>query len=207
MKRVRIYYSKTWALRYTGNLDVHKVWERTIRRAHLPVAYTQGFHPQPRLNQACPLPLGMTSLDEILDIWITQDIEKEEVMSKLVTASPPGIEISRVEDIELINPALQTQVKSSEYQALLLATYSKNDLDARVKELLSSESLPRQRRDKPYDLRPLIEELDAGIIDGMISLRMLLSAREGATGRPEEVLLALGIDPLDTRIERVKLVI
>ena len=59
MERLRITYSKTAALRYTSNLDMHKIWERALRRARLPLAYSQGFHPQPRLTQACPLPLGL----------------------------------------------------------------------------------------------------------------------------------------------------
>jgi hypothetical protein len=58
MQRIRIQYAKTEPLRYTGNLDMHRIWERTLRRARLTIAYSQGFHPQPRLNQACPLPLG-----------------------------------------------------------------------------------------------------------------------------------------------------
>ena len=75
MERIRVYYSKTAPMRYTGNLDVHKVWEHTLRRARLPLAYSQGFHPQPRINQACPLPLGMTSRAEITLIVSPQSID------------------------------------------------------------------------------------------------------------------------------------
>ena len=68
MLRVRITYTKSGGLRYTGNLDMHKIWERTMRRARLPLAYSQGFHPQPRINQASPLPLGMVSQVEMVDV-------------------------------------------------------------------------------------------------------------------------------------------
>ena len=50
--RVRITFAKQGALRYIGNLDLHKIWERSIRRAKLPLAYSQGYHPQPKINLA-----------------------------------------------------------------------------------------------------------------------------------------------------------
>ena len=68
--RIRIVYSKADSLKYTGNLDLQKIWERLLRRANLPLAYSQGFHPQPRINQGCPLPLGFIGENEMVDIWL-----------------------------------------------------------------------------------------------------------------------------------------
>jgi hypothetical protein len=77
-------------------------------------------------------------------------------------------------------------------------------LDQKIEQLLAAESLIRQRRDKSYDLRPLVKELS--IINGEPqSLYMLLNSKEGSTGRPEEVLMALDIQPETTRIERTDL--
>ena len=73
--------------------------------------------------------------------------------------------------------------------------------------ILTAESLPRERRGKAYDMRPLIEELslaEAGAEQSVLHMR--LSARPSATGRPEEVLEALGIPPDETRIERTRLI-
>jgi radical SAM-linked protein len=213
MQRIRIYYAKTQALRYTGNLDVHKIWERTLRRAKLPLAYSQGFHPQPKLNQACPLPLGMLSRAEIIDIWLEPDLPLEQVEERLASHTQPGIEIDHFENIDLHEPALQTRVAASRYQVTLLtlpgeSQISQPELSEKVAGLLSAESLPRQRRDKPYDLRPFIQQLEIIAPDekGQPVLSMLLSATAGASGRPEEVLSAMGFDPFSTRIERVELV-
>ena len=213
MQRIRLYYAKTQALRYTGNLDVHKIWERTLRRARLPLAYSNGFHPQPRLNQACPLPLGLLSRAEIIDIWLDPDLPLEQVQEQLFKSLPPGIEIDHMEAIDLQEPALQTRVVASRYQATLISLpgerpVSQDDLSAKVAALLASSSLPRQWRDKPYDLRPYIHQLEAIGADekGQPLLLMQLSARQGASGRPEEVLAALGFDPSSSRIERVELV-
>ncbi len=66
--RVRVIFSKTGALRYIGHLDLNTIWERAARRAGLPLAYTQGFHPQPKMNFASALPLGFSSRCEVMDM-------------------------------------------------------------------------------------------------------------------------------------------
>lgn len=206
MERIRIRYAKTAPLRYTGNLDVHKVWERTLRRARLPLAYSQGFHPQPRLNQACPLPLGITSRAEVIDVWLKEDVPLEQVRNALEKALPPGIELVGIKPVELNAPSLPTQVLAAAYQATLLEEIPADELQRRVDALLAAESLPRKRREKTYDLRPLVKELyllpPAG---GALRLAMRLSARENATGRADEVLDQLGIPRAGARIERTHL--
>ena len=110
---------------------------------------------------------------------------------------PPGIEIHSVEEIDPKTPKVPNLVNSSEYDVILLEPIS--DLDQRVTEVLDAERLPRERRGKAYDLRPLIEDIQT---TDAHSLGLQLAARSGATGRPEEVLLALGIDPVAARVHR-----
>ncbi len=207
MERLRLTYSKTAALRYTSNLDVHKIWERSLRRARLPLAYSQGFHPQPRLTQACPLPLGLTSLAEIIDVWLETDPPLEEVSAALKPALPPGLELHSIQAVDLHEPSLPTQVTSADYIATLLDPIDLDQLVRRVAELLSAADLRREWRGKVIDLRPLVERLEILPADdlGRARLSMRLAAREGATGRAEVVLAALGYDPYDVRVERVKL--
>jgi hypothetical protein len=72
---------------------------------------------------------------------------------------------------------------------------------------MMSESLPRERRGKSYDLRPLIEMLSVVTQpDGKVWLRTTLAARNGATGRPDEVLVALDLEPESARVERTRLI-
>jgi radical SAM-linked protein len=207
MERVRIQYAKTETLRYTGNLDIHKAWERTLRRSRLPMAYSQGFHPQPRLIQACPLPLGVTSLAEVIDVWLDEDIPLDIVEPALRKAVPPGIEMIHLTLADLQEPALPTQVTATEYQAILLEKISTTELDKRIKEFLEVSQVPRNKRGKDYDLRPLVEELhQIPEIDGHAAIVMRLSARQAATGRPEEVLFALNLDPMAARFQRLSLI-
>jgi radical SAM-linked protein len=205
--RFRIRFQKTNAMRFTGHLDLHKAWERTLRRAALPLAYSQGFHPQPKINLACALPLGFTSDDEMVDIRLEREVEPEEIQSRLQPSLPPGIRITAIEAIDLHEPALQTQVQSAEYCITMLVQV--NGLKQKVDEILASKSLLRNRRGKEYDLRPLIEEIQIlpDEEDGKARLAVRLAAREGATGRPEELISALGYDPFGARYHRTRLVV
>lgn len=207
MQRIRIYFAKTPAMRFTGHLDLYRTWERTFRRANLPLAYTQGFNPHPRIALASALPLGFTSDSEIADVWLDPDLPIEEVEPALARALPPGVQVSRLVAADLRAPALQTQVEAAEYEATLLDPLP--DLEGQVEALLAAETLPRRRRDKPYDLRPLVLELKLlpPDEDGHQRLFMRLSARENATGRPEEVIAALGGDPTAGRVHRTKLIL
>jgi radical SAM-linked protein len=205
--RARITFSKQGALRYTGHLDLHRLWERAMRRADLPLSYSQGFHPQPKISIASALPLGFSSLGEVLDVRFNADIPTEEIAIRLKDNLPPDIQVTSVEIVDEREPALQTQVLSASYNVHLTEPVEGSDLTCKVGELMMSESLPRERRGKVYDLHPLIEELDVITeADGKVWLQMKLAARDGATGRPEEVLNALGIEPEYTRVERTRLI-
>lgn len=205
--RIRITFAKQGALRYTGHLDLHKLWERTARRAELPLAYSQGFHPQPKMNIAAALPLGFSSRCEVMDLRLQNDIPLEGLSEKLQNTLPTGIRVISVECVDDREPALQTQVESAEYEVTLKEPIDRSDLERRIESVMQADSLPRERRGKNYDLRPLIEELSLPPSPSPLSLIfMRLKAQEGATGRPEEVLDALGIPFEETRIERTKLI-
>jgi radical SAM-linked protein len=199
--RIRLSFTKTDAMQYTGHLDLFRSWERTFRRSGLPLAYSQGFHPQPRLNLACALPLGFTSESEMLDAWLEVDLTLEHIQQSVVKALPPGLEIKAIEVIDLHAPPLQTQVESAIYLITFLDDIP--DLNERVNRIETAEHLPRIRRNKSYDLRPLIERLTL-INDesGNHWLQIQLSAREAATGRPEEVLDEMGIKFEDAHVHR-----
>jgi len=200
--RIRIKFSKQGALRYTGHLDLHKLWERAARRAELPLAYSQGFHPQPKMNIAAALPLGFSSRCEVLDMRLEQDIPLDGLADKLNGTMPEGIRVKDITQVDDRAPALQTQVVSAEYEVTSKETVFGSDLKWKIDSVMDKESIIRTRRNKEYDLRPLIEELE---LVSEEKLFMTLTAREGATGRPEEVLDVLGIAFEETRIERSNL--
>lgn len=215
--RIRITFTKQGALRYIGHLDLNKLWERAARRAELPLAYSQGFHPQPKMNIAAALPLGFSSRCEVIDMRLEREIPLEGLREKIQGTLPTGIEVSSIETVDDKLPALQTLVASAEYEVTLTEAVDRSELGQRIDSVMAAQSIIRARRGKTYDLRPLIEELaliPSPIVEesNLVDIKgygtrvfMRLAAREGATGRPEEVLDTLGIAFDGTRVERTQL--
>jgi len=211
MPRIRITFAKLGALRYTGHLDLHKLWERAARRAELPLSYSQGFHPQPKISLAAALPLGFSSRAEVMDMRLNEEIPREDIAVRLRENLPAGIQVLDIETVDERAPALQTQVLSAEYEVTLAEAVDRSVLMREIEGMLRAESLPRERRGKKYDLRPLIEEITlvpppSEGRDQRVMIFMRLSARDGATGRPEELLDMLGIPAETARVERTRLI-
>jgi radical SAM-linked protein len=207
MMRIRINFSKTETIKFTSHLDLYRAWERTLRRAALPMAYSQGFKPHPHINLACALPLGFTSENDLVDIWLDKDIALDVIHDRLCQAVPPGIIVKSIEEIPPQTPSLQKQLIASEYVVTL--PQQVDQLSEEIDQLLSQEVIERERNEKKYNLRPLIHELSILPNDffGRQQIKMTLQAQESATGRPEEVLLSLGIDPLAAFVHRQRLVL
>ena len=207
--RARITFSKSGPLRYVGHLDLQTLWERAARRAGLPLAYSQSFHPQAKIYFASALPLGFSSRAEVLDMRLQTDVELSDLPRRLNEALPEGITILDIQSVDEAEPALQTQVSAAEYEVSLINRVDRSELQSGIERLLGASSLLRERRGKAYDLRPLIEELNL-ITDTKSEsgpkIFMRLSAREAATGRPEEVLSELGVAANDAHIERSRLI-
>lgn len=202
--RIRVVFAKTEPMRFTSHLDLYRAWERLLRRAGVQLQFSQGFNPRPKLQLAAPLALGITSQAEIIDFWLSADPgDVDQLASMLVAAQPPGIEIQSVVLVDPADPPLQKKVIAACYQVTLLDEQA--HIAQEIDLLLASEQIIRERRGKNYDLRPLIKELSVETGPPQ-RLQMLLQSSEGSTGRPEEVLLTLGIAPENTRIERTQIV-
>ncbi|MDT8304564.1 MAG: TIGR03936 family radical SAM-associated protein [Anaerolineae bacterium] len=208
VQRLRLRFSKVGPARYIGHLDLARALERALNRARLPVAYTQGFNRRPRLQFAAALPLGFTSEAELADVWLTERVKAEEAQRQLMSRMAPGIVIYEMWEVPLDAPAMQAATVETTYVAVLPEEIDSNAVGERVAALLATESVPRERRGKRYDLRPLVydltldEEPQAG---WQLTLRLALEP--GATGRPDEVLDAIGLDPLDLHVHRIAIVL
>jgi radical SAM-linked protein len=201
-QRLRIVFGKQGAFKYIGHLDLAKTWERILRRAGLALAYTHGFNARPRMQVASPLPVGVTSECELLDIWLEQPTALDGLAAHLESVSPAGVPIYSITEVPARSPALQTLVESSVYALTLVDDHDVDDVKRRVADLLAQPSVLRTRREKSYDLRPLILGLEVDD-SGRITARLALDQR--GTGRPDELIGALGFDPLGVRAHRVEI--
>lgn len=212
VQRLRLIFSKGGAARYISHLDLARTLERALNRAKIPVAYTQGFNRRPRMQMATALPLGYTSEYELADILLTETMEPEQAQQQLMTKMAPGIVVLQVEDVPVSGPSLQAMTQSSTYVATPLDPVDFAELQAKVAGILAADTLERVRerrgKKKAYDLRPLIHDLSTTQDeDGQVHIHMNLCLEPAKTGRPDEVLDALGFDPLDLRVHRVGMVL
>jgi radical SAM-linked protein len=217
VQRLRLEFAKVGPTRFIGHLDLAKALERSLNRAQIPLAYTQGFNRRPRMQLAAALPLGFTSECELADIWLLELLDPEEVSAALAAKMPPGIELMSVRVVDLAEPALQNQLTAADYLVTVPDGRSQQ-AEAALAAFLASDSIIKERRGKTYDLRPLVQALAlAAAADwpqpevtrssGGVTLWMRLSMMPGKTGRPDEVLEALGFDPLGAQIHRKRLIV
>ena len=211
LQRLRIQHAKEPPINYISHLDLMQVWERALRRARIPLAYSQGYNPRPRMAFAAALPVGYSSEAELLDIRLFRRLPPLNAVKQLSTQLPEGLRIISVEEIPLAFPSLQSLMRQTEYQVRLVTHSSPAEIRGHIKALMAENSMPWQRPHKgkirSFDLRPLIGDLwiesqwDEGIILGM---RLQLSSR--ATGRPDDVLRALGYHKDTLSIHRTRLI-
>ncbi|MBN1230941.1 MAG: DUF2344 domain-containing protein [Anaerolineales bacterium] len=204
--RIQMKFAKTKAMQYTGHLDLHSALERTFRRAQLPLAYSEGFHPHPKIVLACALPLGFTSQGEWVEFWLDEEYSLDEVFTRVRNACPPGIQ-----PLEMMNPPLeaeklQNRVESAIYRVELLE--DEEDIAERIQHLVIQEEIFIQKikKKKPVtiDIRPLILDLK---LEDQNHILVKVAALPGATGRPDDILSILKIPIENIQIHRLELIL
>ncbi|MBO3460611.1 TIGR03960 family B12-binding radical SAM protein [Aetokthonos hydrillicola Thurmond2011] len=114
-QRLRVWFGKQGEMALLSHLDLMRMFDRSVRRAALPVAFTGGFHPTPRISIANALPLGATSTGEIVDFELTIALDAESFRQQLSGVLPQDIPIYSVEALDLKAPACAQALKAAEY--------------------------------------------------------------------------------------------
>lgn len=207
-QRLRIHFTRDETLKYIGHLDMSRTWQRIARRAALPLAYSEGFNPQPRLTFAAALPVGCTSDHEELDMVLSPPRAVDEVKGQLDRVLPPGIKVISIEEMPLNAPALQMQLIATEFEITVAGAEASGSLSERVEQFNAAQEVIRDRRGKLYNLRPLVQVLTLAPVqtDRAVILRARLQATPDGTGRPDELAAALGLDPAVVKVHRTRLV-
>jgi len=198
-QRIRITFSKGEEIRYLSHLDMMRLWKRALRRANVPLAYSQGFNPQPKISLAAPLPVGFTGEEEVMDILLERPVSLNSFARSVKKQIPPGITLKEVREVYMALPSLQSQVRFAEYT---ISPLDGEEIGRKIEALLAAEAVPRERGGKKYDLQPLIDDLR---LEGSSLLMRLKHDSEGA-GRPDEVLAALGLERAGKAIHRTRLI-
>ena len=205
-QRLRVTFAKGEEVKYISHLDLMRLWERALRRAEVPVLHSQGYNPRPKISFAAPLAVGITGQREMMDVMLERPLAPLDFATAVNRQLPVGVTLVEVQEVYATLPALQTQVQGAEYLATVAVSEDTRQLEERITSLLASDQLPRRRRGKEYDLRPLLEKvwLEMQEVDHYV-LGMRLRAGEQGTGRPDEVLDELGLANQVKSIARTRL--
>jgi len=210
--RLRIRFDKAGKVRFTSHRDVARIWERALRRATVPVAYTQGFSPHPKLSFGLALSTGHESLGEYLDVdfkgptadGMVEPVDVEGLPARLDPCLPIGLDVQAAAEIEPGTPSLQQAVTSCAWRIGVDGSGASVLVD-RVERCLAADSLvvTRERKGQQVtdDLRPAVlslEVADSG--DGEV-LAELATQPRGV--RPVELIALLGDDLAEGRVCRL----
>lgn len=212
IQRVRARFRKGERARHISHLDVLRYWERAMRRAGLPLCYSQGFTPHPKIAFAAPLPLGFTGEAEIMEALLGERVPLDRFAADLAAQTTPDLELGAVSEVGLGLPALPTLPRWADYRAALVGMDAAEAREAAA-AFLAAERYPwRQERAgkkkaREYDMRAGVASLAVAEQAGAAVMRARLGARQEFTVRPEQVVAALFPEAEVERYARVGLVL
>ncbi|MCB9895506.1 MAG: DUF2344 domain-containing protein [Planctomycetes bacterium] len=196
VSRYRMRFEKREALRFISHHDLMRVFELALRRSGLKVAHTQGFNPHPKVSFALALPLGVESLDEIVDIDFEHEAEApspESVVEQLGEQMPPGLRLLSAE-IAKGRP----RVTAVEYECELPPDFAELDeLQDRLAAFMGSDAHPFTRdrgqgkAPRSFDARAFTQ---SATLEGRL-LKMRLSFSQEGGMKPSDLLQVLQLDP------------
>ncbi|WP_107806286.1 TIGR03960 family B12-binding radical SAM protein [Nodularia spumigena] len=209
IQRLRVWFGKQGTMALVSHLDLMRLFDRVIRRAGLPIAFTGGFHPSPRIAIASALALGATSSGEIVDFELTQPVEIETFRQQLVKELPTDIPIYNVANIDLKAEAANQIMEAADYlitvatHRLVTAAQWQHWINTiKAKDELWWEKTTKSGKSQLVNLRSRLFELelveivetDTTVAESTAVLRYLGSCRhDGVLLRPEQILSMLEI--------------
>ena len=190
---LRVKFKKVGNLQYISHLDLVRTMHKIIIRSKLPLWYTEGFNPKPKMIFAAPLSIGTESMCEFMDLRLIDDIDPAEAMAALnanMTDEMQVLEAYYTED-------KMTDLKWLEYSIDIFTLGASEELAAKCESTLLSESVIITKKAKPRevaqtaDIRPLIKDIKAKFVDGIIHIDAVLCADASSFLNPEYVVKAL----------------
>ena len=197
MSEYIIEFTKTGTICYTSHLDLMRIFKRAFKRTGIPLAYSQGFNPHPKMGFAQPLSLGYRSRQEFIEFETAGETEAGELMQRLAEGMPEGIELVSIMEADSLKKTLASHTREAVYSieipcedpasacAVLSDGYMKQDHIEAMKRQKKSKEL------KAVDIRPMIREIcfsADGPDEGVLLIRARLDCGSGSNLSPELVV-------------------
>ncbi|MEL6350982.1 MAG: TIGR03960 family B12-binding radical SAM protein [Cyanobacteria bacterium J06627_28] len=186
-QRVRITVGKLGDMALIGHLDFARLLDRAVRRASLPIAFTGGFHPGPRISPANALPLGLTSTGEVIDFELTKSMSPEAFAQQLGAQLPPETPIYSATEISLQMPSATKSLDQAVYLLAIRPEVDTRDWESWVAQVLAAEQIMQTKttksgKQKEVNLRANLFELDMVDAESLSQLPEAVSQKLSQSG-------------------------
>ena len=195
-QKIQLEFSKKREARFISHLELAHLLYRASRRAQIPLSYSEGFHPLPRIVFARALSVGVESLKEIVHLELEDRIPPQEVRERLNKVLPEGMEIIEAREVLSFSCPAASPLRTV-YQISLDHLLSEGEVAGRIRKALEERELlidqERKGKKRTIDIRPLIERMDLreGEEAGHWGVELVLRNEEGRTAKPPEILEAV----------------
>ncbi len=195
MSKYAILFTKTGLVRFTSHLDLLRMFKRAFRRADIPISYSQGFNPHPKMGFCQPLSLGYTGLGELIEFQTDSDKGRSSWMDTIRKSLPEGIELKSLGLIADGQKSLAASCFAASYDILFRVPYELKVFDAAVDEFLSQDSILVSKKAKSgkitdVDIKDKIRSLKASDRDGKLVLEAVLDSGSASNLSPELLIRA-----------------
>ncbi|MCZ8127559.1 MAG: TIGR03960 family B12-binding radical SAM protein [Microcystis sp. LE19-114.1B] len=194
-QRIRVWFGKIGEMALVSHLDLVRLFDRVVRRAAIPISFTGGFHPGPRISIANALSLGATSSGEIVDFELTKVMDLETFKQQLIAQLPADLPVYQVEEIPLNAPAATRLLEKAEY----LLTFNSEGIDCQqwqnwIEAIKQATVMEREKTTKSgkkvtINLREQLYELELKTVDKQAVLCYVGSCRnDGTLLQPDHIV-------------------
>jgi radical SAM-linked protein len=190
VSKVRFWFAKRGDLRLVSHHDLLRTLERALRRARLPVAYSQGYSPRPKCSFALALALGVEGRREVLDIEFSQELDCLQARQRLAAALPAGFDIIDAAPLVAGDPKMPIAARYHLKIPPHLNAAAHENLSAFLERAEWPYLRCRAERSTPFDLRPHVQD---AALDPHGLLCFKLAINPAGSARPEEFVEALGL--------------
>lgn len=188
----RVYFDKFGEMKFISHLDLLRFFDRLLKKSQIPVKYSQGFHPRPKMSFGSPISLGTEAYNELMDFELETPMSNEEVFDRLNSSNVVGFRVNKVEDV--IGKASIME----EYTIMVYEIESEEEIIRKLETLLNQEEIVEVKEKKgKVTTRNLKERIKSFRREGdMIEMEIINTS-------PNSYLDLAGIEQQDVKIKRL----
>lgn len=188
---LRVCFSKGERVCFLSHLDLMKALIRAMRRASIPFAFSKGYNPRPKIAMGPPLPVGITSEAEYMDVDLKEEVSIIDFSKALTRELPADLNLKQVTPI-VEGPSLMALLDTACYHIPFPTQIEREDQEERFTKLYARGDLQvlrrKKKKSKTVDLRPLIKRFELTPLEKVLEVKMYVSIGNSGNVRPQELL-------------------